>query len=1291
MSRDEAPTGLAPASYIPSHSHAGIFAMSADGQTTPRRTGQGRDTTTHMKEQHNVSRATAALVAAATLTGGVILPATALAENPAPATQQTQTTKTPLEEFETARQTAREKADIQNAHDGTAYTATTFDTLRKTLDDANQLPETSSDDDLRAMADRLRSAINALTVASWTVNGVQLQSSNNALTATLPTFDKAPDSLQAIGSDGSHVDLTISGTSETSPNLGVFSGSASAQAKSDGTRPAISIPLFWTRGNEATAYGKSFVRSGDEWVMSHDTTLDANNHPAETSVNVNGVDTTITWNPASSDNGTVTMTGTASGDVDGQRWRIDYTASRAVDRTAVNQAVAEGRAMLLDTMHEYTTATRKTLDDAITKAQAMPDSSTADEDAAAVAAIKDAESKLQIVTWTTTINGSDVGLQRLDDGSWTLDTGMLDRKLTLTASDGTALDIRSNDPTLGDNGRIRLKVSGRHSATVNDPTQDPRLSFGQWVDNGDMTLTASDAGRSYTVTARWSQLNGKAIASVEGAPISYDPDSHVWTAAPSTALDQYGNPAVSTITLDNGTKTVLHLDYGKAHGGTSGTLVRTATAKGTIKDSGQDYTITVTASSDTSQTRASLETLVASANDSIKPGSHHWTSKTATAFDTALSQAKHVLASDTATIDQLAQATGNLSDAAGRLKAIVWTTTDGDEFEWNQPADTYSATLPDQTAAPSDELKVESNDSTATSLKRVDGGDGQTITDLDLGRFETAGTARWEGVSANGKRPMSATAHYDYKTGKTVKVKAPDGSDLQFEARAGYLAASTTAKLDSDYQPTFTEFDVDGTKVPIAWADATTRTSTDTTSTVTRTGRAEGTITVNGHEQRWVINVTASRIEGRIASLNVIGTDANGSASAYAIDGFDEKTTEYTVTLDSTHVGDRFTLGFKSAADGDDVTQGKAIASGLGANATRILKVRLNGTVYTVNVKFSKPKPTVDNTAARLSGIYVNYDGKAVKGQLIDGWNPDILTYTITLKDGAAGVYVLPEAPEGVTVKASDVKQTGYSTEQSWTSTASNGESRTYVVRVVRDHESTPTADESFVPEGAKDLDGTTPAPSQAATGLKAIGYELDGNFTPMSGDSFQIPEGGTFAYKSYAGQTVQVAIAKKSGMTYEYTLNVLAPDGVTFAARTVTVTYVTAVTHKAMLDAILVDNKRIDGFDPNTRSYKATVGNLDHWTVSTLFDKQSGMSVTVHKERSKATITAVSADGLVSTTYTVEVTARKNGEGVDGTVMERLSKTGSAVAAIASVAALLTGAAGIALATIRRRRNSRI
>ena len=42
--------------------------------------------------------------------------------------------------------------------------------------------------------------------------------------------------------------------------------------------------------------------------------------------------------------------------------------------------------------------------------------------------------------------------------------------------------------------------------------------------------------------------------------------------------------------------------------------------------------------------------------------------------------------------------------------------------------------------------------------------------------------------------------------------------------------------------------------------------------------------------------------------------------------------------------------------------------------------------------------------------------------------------------------------------------------------------------------------------------------------------------------------------------------------MTYTYTVNVLAPDGSTFAQHTYTVTYITAATHKAQLTGILVD-----------------------------------------------------------------------------------------------------------------------
>ena len=46
----------------------------------------------------------------------------------------------------------------------------------------------------------------------------------------------------------------------------------------------------------------------------------------------------------------------------------------------------------------------------------------------------------------------------------------------------------------------------------------------------------------------------------------------------------------------------------------------------------------------------------------------------------------------------------------------------------------------------------------------------------------------------------------------------------------------------------------------------------------------------------------------------------------------------------------------------------------------------------------------------------MNRTGKAVKGDLIEGWNPDVLTYTLTLGANDPGVYVLPEAPSGVTV-----------------------------------------------------------------------------------------------------------------------------------------------------------------------------------------------------------------------------------------------------------------------------------
>ncbi len=119
---------------------------------------------------------------------------------------------------------------------------------------------------------------------------------------------------------------------------------------------------------------------------------------------------------------------------------------------------------------------------------------------------------------------------------------------------------------------------------------------------------------------------------------------------------------------------------------------------------------------------------------------------------------------------------------------------------------------------------------------------------------------------------------------------------------------------------------------------------------------------------------------------------------------------------------------------------------------------------------------------------------------------------------------------------------------------------------------------------------------------------------------------------------------SRHEGMTYTYTVNVLAPDGSTFAQHTYTVTYITAATHKAQLTGILVDGTAVKGFDPARHQYNASVNDPDEWMVSPQYDKASGMTVSTEKKGADATITVTSGDGLVKTTYKVHVTRKPFG-----------------------------------------------
>lgn len=284
--------------------------------------------------------------------------------------------------------------------------------------------------------------------------------------------------------------------------------------------------------------------------------------------------------------------------------------------------------------------------------------------------------------------------------------------------------------------------------------------------------------------------------------------------------------------------------------------------------------------------------------------------------------------------------------------------------------------------------------------------------------------------------------------------------------------------------------------------------------------------------------------------------------------------------------------------------------------------------IVRVNVPFAAAPKVIGNDKAALAGIKVN-------GQDIPGFSADKVDYTITAgKDER--VKVSPVARDGQTVVAGDSRQTAFTTVQTWT-VSKDGESRTYTVTLVRDH-TEKTADEKFTPVEPAGQVSKAENPSDDNTALESVGYMLDGAYHKSDSDEFTIPEGGILSWSSYAGQVVQPTVERDHGMTFRYELGVLSKDGTKYATRVLTVTYLTADTHRAELTGIKVDGRDVAGFDPKTMEYDVHVDNPERYVVTPSFDKMTGMSLTVHKTASQAVIKVTSADGLTQTTYTLNV-----------------------------------------------------
>lgn len=558
--------------------------------------------------------------------------------------------------------------------------------------------------------------------------------------------------------------------------------------------------------------------------------------------------------------------------------------------------------------------------------------------------------------------------------------------------------------------------------------------------------------------------------------------------------------------------------------------------------------------------------------------------------------------------------------------------------------------------------------------------DQQIVSGDKLGTATVTGTAVYH-ADANpslGLPQFDITVPFQYSTGEEITL----GNGTSFSKREDgtYHADYSSSKLsDKDNSPSYDKVSLsDGSETGVVWEDEP-RTVLGTdgkTNIVVLSGNATGSVTVddgNGNSlgQTYTVDTRDVRPEDTsFTRMTLTQTSADGKTQNIEIgrDDFDENR-QKTVELDAAAAKDSFSL---SAEHGIDAKVSRPSLSVDGTS--RIITVNVNGDDYTVRVNF-KTSDIQSDSPAKLSGIYVNLTGKAEKGALIDNWDPNRLEYVVALDNADTSVYLLPEASEGVTVKAGNLTQSAQSNRQEWTVTdTATGTSRTYSVTVTRPVKTAVTEFEPSEPVGQSP---TVEPDSPADTDLASVGYVgKDGEYVPVQSDSFDIPEGGTFSYETKTGQSAVVSTSHE-GMTYTYTVSVLSPDGVTFTQHDYTVTYITSTTHKAELTGIAVDGTLIDGFAPDRTSYEVSVDNPDRWTVVGQYDKDSGMSITVNKNGADATLTVTSGDGLVSKDYKVHVTKKLFGG--DGTVgVGDLAQTGANTGVVAAAVVALAAVGGL-------------
>lgn len=644
----------------------------------------------------------------------------------------------------------------------------------------------------------------------------------------------------------------------------------------------------------------------------------------------------------------------------------------------------------------------------------------------------------------------------------------------------------------------------------------------------------------------------------------------------------------------------------------------------------------------------------------------------------------------------------NLTDAVNALTVDEWEVdVDGKtagvlsgDGTWTPASQTPLDGLPDAHT-----LTVRSTKDTQTDPETLTGSaDGpETLTDVKPGQVAVSGRVRYTlpgvgGLDGGVLAGRSFTMEYTDTQGTAVdpgdvlKFKR-DGQGV-WQAAASYQLTQDNTVVDGDGHPIqpvamggSTLIDAEG------FAPAETTGMADTRF-VSRTLSRDGTFTVPVHGyaggtprtvvQRWHVTATAARSTDTHLTPILLDTRSDGTTGTVQLpDGNEDGTMQ--VTLPYERSTDAFTLTFDRGADAPMVD-----ATVVQNGTARTWTWMDGGRRRTLTLTFDRA-PLQPDSMAKLTGLLVDLnDGKGP--HLIDGWDANRLSYTIGVAEDAPSPTVTPTWDGNVvSVEPTDVRQTADGASQSWKVTANaGGESRDYTVTVIRQR-SWKTPAESFTPPDPVEREGVA-AEDPSDVSLVDHGWQSGDRYAAVSDGRYEIPEGARFAYTLHAGQHASVTRVRLGGMTWRYTVRVLAADGVSHADSVFDVTFITSVTHAAALTGLLVDGKQVDGFDPGRFTYDVPVGDPDQWVVSPVFDRHGGMSVDTVKTGREARITVTSDDSLTRVTYVVTVHERSVMERV-GVEASRLAQTGVPML-LAGVLAVLAVVAGVTVMVVTRLRH---